>query len=83
MVAKGEISIIAATSLPPIPSLRYDSQSSLNRRLLLIRIPSRRYRTYADWYDYRCICVYAHILDEDRKVNAQRFGEAFYANYDL
>lgn len=27
--------------------------------------------------------VYAHILDEDRKVNAQRFEEAFYANCDL
>ena len=26
---------------------------------------------------------YAHILDEDRKVNAQRFEEAFYANCDL
>ncbi|MDO4277069.1 MAG: site-specific integrase [Eubacteriales bacterium] len=27
--------------------------------------------------------VYAHILDEDRKVNAQKFEEAFYANCDL
>ena len=27
--------------------------------------------------------IYAHILDEDRKVNAQRFEEAFYANCDL
>ena len=27
--------------------------------------------------------VYAHILDEDRKVNAQRFEDAFYANCDL
>lgn len=27
--------------------------------------------------------VYAHILDEDRKVNAQRFESAFYANPDL
>ena len=27
--------------------------------------------------------VYAHILDEDRKVNAQRFEAAFYANPDL
>lgn len=27
--------------------------------------------------------VYAHILDEDRKVNAQRFESAFYANCDL
>ena len=24
--------------------------------------------------------VYAHILDEDRKVNAQKFEDAFYAN---
>lgn len=27
--------------------------------------------------------VYAHILDEDRKINAQRFEYAFYANPDL
>ena len=27
--------------------------------------------------------VYAHILDEDRKVNAQKFERAFYANPDL
>ncbi|MGI6005696.1 MAG: site-specific integrase, partial [Christensenellales bacterium] len=27
--------------------------------------------------------VYAHILDEDRKLNAQRFEAAFYANPDL
>lgn len=27
--------------------------------------------------------VYAHILDEDRKVNAQKFESAFYANLDL
>lgn len=27
--------------------------------------------------------VYAHILDEDRKINAQRFESAFYANPDL
>ena len=27
--------------------------------------------------------IYAHILDEDRKVNAQRFEAAFYANPDL
>ena len=27
--------------------------------------------------------VYAHILDEDRKVNAQKFEAAFYANPDL
>lgn len=27
--------------------------------------------------------IYAHILDEDRKVNAQRFESAFYANPDL
>ena len=27
--------------------------------------------------------IYAHILDEDRKVNAQRFEEAFYAKPDL
>lgn len=27
--------------------------------------------------------VYAHILDEDRKVNAQKFEQAFYANPDL
>lgn len=27
--------------------------------------------------------IYAHILDEDRKVNAQRFETAFYANPDL
>ena len=24
--------------------------------------------------------VYAHILDEDRKINAQKFESAFYAN---
>jgi len=27
--------------------------------------------------------VYAHILDEDRKVNAQRFEAGFYAKPDL
>ena len=27
--------------------------------------------------------VYAHILDEDRKINAQRFETAFYGNPDL
>ena len=27
--------------------------------------------------------IYAHILDEDRKVNAQKFEAAFYANPDL
>ena len=27
--------------------------------------------------------VYAHILDEDRKINAQKFESAFYANPDL
>lgn len=27
--------------------------------------------------------VYAHILDEDRKINAQKFENAFYANCDL
>jgi len=27
--------------------------------------------------------IYAHILDEDRKVNAQKFESAFYSNHDL
>lgn len=27
--------------------------------------------------------VYAHIMDEDRRLNAQRFEEAFYSNLDL
>lgn len=27
--------------------------------------------------------IYAHILDEDRKVNAQKFEAAFYGNPDL
>lgn len=27
--------------------------------------------------------IYAHILDEDRKVNAQKFETAFYSNPDL
>ena len=27
--------------------------------------------------------VYAHILDEDRKVNAQKFESAFYSNPNL
>lgn len=27
--------------------------------------------------------IYAHILDEDRKINAQKFETAFYANPDL
>lgn len=27
--------------------------------------------------------VYAHIIDEDRKVNAQRFEESFYAKHNL
>ena len=29
------------------------------------------------------IRIYAHILDEDRKVNAQKFETAFYAKPDL
>ena len=29
------------------------------------------------------IRIYAHILDEDRKINAQKFESAFYANPDL
>ena len=42
------------------------------------------------WLFYRTACcgvseniAYAHILDEDRKVNAQKFESAFYANPDL
>ena len=27
--------------------------------------------------------IYAHILDEDRKINAQKFEASFYANPDL
>ena len=27
--------------------------------------------------------IYAHILDEDRKINAQKFESAFYSNPDL
>ena len=27
--------------------------------------------------------VYAHILDEERKINAQKFEVAFYANPDM
>ena len=27
--------------------------------------------------------IYAHILDEDRKINAQKFETAFYAKHDL
>ena len=27
--------------------------------------------------------IYAHILDEDRKVNAQKFEAVFYSNSDL
>lgn len=27
--------------------------------------------------------IYAHILDEDRKIGAQRFEQQFYANPDL
>ena len=27
--------------------------------------------------------VYAHVLDEDRKINAQKFESAFYAKPDL
>ena len=27
--------------------------------------------------------AYAHILDEDRKINAQKFDSAFYSNPDL
>ena len=27
--------------------------------------------------------VYAHILDEDRKINAQKFESSFYSNPDL
>ena len=27
--------------------------------------------------------VYSHILDEDRKINAQRFEAGFYANPDM
>ena len=32
---------------------------------------------------YMITKVYAHILDEDRKINAQKFESAFYANPDL
>ena len=34
IVANGEIPMIAATSLPPIPFLRYSNQSSLDRLLI-------------------------------------------------
>ena len=35
-------------------------------------------------FDSPCLTqVYAHILDEDRKVNAQKFESAFYSNPDL
>ena len=27
--------------------------------------------------------IYAHILDEDRKADAQKFEAAFYSNHDL
>ena len=27
--------------------------------------------------------IYAHILDEDRKINAQKFETAFYSNPDM
>ena len=27
--------------------------------------------------------IYAHILDEDRKINAQKFESSFYSNPDL
>ena len=27
--------------------------------------------------------IYAHILDEDRKINAQKFETSFYSNPDL
>ena len=27
--------------------------------------------------------VYAHIIDEERKINAQKFETAFYANPDM
>ena len=27
--------------------------------------------------------IYAHILDEDRKINAQKFESAFYSSVDL
>ena len=35
--------------------------------------------SFDDWLDKQN----AHILDEDRKVNAQKFESAFYANPDL
>ncbi len=41
-----------------------------------------RYRPRRDRYDNKRVC--AHILDEDRKVNAQKFESAFYTrNTDL
>ena len=40
--------------------------------------------SFASWPKYPVrIAVYAHILDEDRKVNPQMFETAFYANSDL
>ena len=57
------------------------------------------YREYGLWYNHGDLKVtqgdtghaeidmitgvYAHILDEDRKINAQRFETAFYGNPDL
>ena len=35
---------------------------------------------YKEWIKK---CDYSHILDEDRKVNAQKFEAAFYSNPDL
>ncbi len=47
---------------------------NINRENLL---PSEKAKAYM------VTKVYAHILDEDRKVNAQKFESAFYANPDL
>ena len=35
------------------------------------------------WSLIHITSIYAHILDEDRKVNAQKFETAFYAKPDL
>ena len=54
-------------------------RSAEDHRVLAFKI----HRTGGNISAFMVTKVYAHILDEDRKVNAQKFESAFYANPDL
>ena len=69
-----------------------DTLFELQYELTVEAITETRYRTETRVGSYTytghaeidmITSVYAHILDEDRKVNAQKFETAFYSNPDL